>query len=271
MLTAEPTEARLHLGTSGFSYGDWRGPFYPSHLRKDQWLEFYATKFETVEVNSTYYRVAAPRTYEKMRQRVPDSFLFSVKAPGTLTHQRGRDPRTVATAFLESVAPLGDGPILLQFPSSFRWSPQNRVYLARAIDALGHERSVFEPRHSSWLRDSVFEGLAQRGVAWCAVDLPALPGLPGATEHVTGDWAYIRLHGRNQATWWKHEHAWQRYDYTYTADELKPWVPRIRKMLESASRVHIYANNHFQGEAIDTLGQLSTLLRQTNAVKISEE
>lgn len=251
---------KLRVGTSGYSYADWVGPIYPPGVPKAEWLGLYAQRFSTVEINSTYYGVAAPATYARMRDRVGDDFVFSVKAPGAVTHERENAPEPILQDFFTRIAPLDPGPILLQFPFSFAYVPEHRIYLARVLDACTDRQAVVEFRHDSWVRGSVVAGLRERGVALASVDLPALPGLPPREEVLTGRLGYLRLHGRNAAKWWRHEQAWERYDYRYPREELAEWVPRVRRLLAEAAEVFVYANNHFQGQAVEAIEMLEGLL-----------
>ncbi len=250
----------LHLGTSGYAYKDWVGPVYPREIPQAEWLSFYARRFDTVEINSTYYRVGSKSSYAAMRSKVGDEFVFSVKAPGDVTHARREDPLPILRDFFDAISPLGPGPVLLQFPFSFHYTPANRRYLSRSLEAFDAREAVVEVRHDSWVRPSLTEGLRRRGVALASVDLPALRGLPPREAVVTANPGYLRLHGRNTERWWRHDHAWQRYDYRYQADELKEWVPRIRRMLEETENVFVYANNHFQGQAVEAIELIEGLL-----------
>ncbi len=252
--------ARLRLGTSGYAYDDWVGPIYPRELPRADWLCYYAERFDTVEINSTYYRVGSKVSYGTMRAKVGDDFVFSVKAPGEVTHVRRQDPLPILSEFFDAISPLGPGPVLLQFPFSFHYTAENRRYLARILEPFDAHPAVVELRHDSWVRPSVAEGLRRRGTALACVDLPALRGLPPRSAIVTAEPGYLRLHGRNTQRWWEHEHAWQRYDYRYRADELREWVPRIRTMLEEAQNVFVYANNHFQGQAVEAIELIEQLL-----------
>lgn len=263
------TLGRIHWGTSGYAYKDWHGPFYPPEIRAGDRLRHYASRFDTVEVNSTYYRVGPSKTYETMRRSVHDDFIFSVKAPGTVTHERSADPKPAVEAFLGAIEPLGDGPVLLQFPFSFRYEPANRRYLAHVLDTFdghGGRPVIVETRHDSWNRGSVRGGLSERSVSWCCVDLPPLPGLPPASAECTSSPAYVRLHGRNSERWWRHAESWERYDYSYDPSELQPWADRISQLQQQAEHVFVYANNHFRAQAVATLDCLRELHGGDDAV-----
>jgi uncharacterized protein YecE (DUF72 family) len=251
----------IRLGTSGFSYDDWIGPVYPPELPRWQWLGHYATLFDTVELNVTYYRHADRKTASGWVQRTPDGFLFTVKAHGSLTHER-QDPE--AAAFRESLAPLTEqgrlGCVLAQFPHSFHATPQNADYLDVLRDHLGGLPVVVEFRDAGWLRDETFEQLRRLQFGFCCVDEPQLKGLMPPLTAVTGPLAYVRLHGRNAAKWWEHEKAWERYDYTYRDEELCEWVPRLRALDAEASLTLVYANNHYRGQSVEALQALGRLL-----------
>jgi uncharacterized protein YecE (DUF72 family) len=253
----------IRCGTSGFSYDDWVGPFYPPDLPKRDWLAYYAREFDTVELNVTYYRVPGLKTVEAWISRTPEGFLFSVKAPGSLTHERFEpDPR----GFLEGIAPLTESGrmacVLAQFPHSFRNSTENWDYLARLREGLGEVPVVAEFRNRGWVSDETFDRLQELRLGYCCVDEPRLEGLMPPVARVTGPVGYVRFHGRNARQWWDHEQAWQRYDYTYREDEIREWVPRLRELDSQAPLTLVYANNHYRGQAADTIRKLRDLLAE---------
>lgn len=253
----------FYLGTSGFSYDDWASVFYPPGMPKREWLLYYAHEFNTCEINSTYYAVPQPSTMKGMAEKTGDGFLFSVKANQEMTHQR-QDNSAVFAAFRVSIEPLlraGKlGCVLAQFPYSFHYNKQNLGYLEAFQKQLGDLPLVIEFRNVQWLRDEVFQWLRQHELGFCCVDEPCLPNLLPPVAEATSDIAYVRFHGRNAAKWWQHEQAYERYDYTYTADELSEWVPRIKKLGEQARATFIFANNHWRGQSIDTIRQIRRLL-----------
>jgi uncharacterized protein YecE (DUF72 family) len=121
---------------------------------------------------------------------------------------------------------------------------------------LGDQPVVFEFRNKDWLTDETYELLHANNLGFCSVDEPFFPPV----AKVTGDIAYVRFHGRNFKKWWKHEHAYERYDYTYSPEELKEWTPKIEEMNHAAERTFVFANNHYRGQGIDTARQLKLLL-----------
>ncbi len=253
----------LYIGTSGFSYDDWQGAYYPQDLPKRERLRFYAQEFAACELNFTYYRLPNAKTLAAMVDKTPQGFLFTAKATQDLTHSRDAEPAMFAQ-FAQGLRPLLEsgrfGCVLAQFPFSFRPSAENRQYLARFRERLGGLPVVVEFRNAHWLVPETFAFLEQSQLGFCCVDEPRLPELIPPIARVTSDVAYVRFHGRNAAKWWRHEEAWQRYDYRYSREELLEWVPRIQELSERASNTFVFANNHWQGQAIDTARQLRLLL-----------
>ena len=259
----------LHIGTSGFSYTDWVGPFYPEGLRSSEFLRFYAQEFSTCELNFTYYRIPDARTLESMAARTPDHFLFTLKANREMTHER-EDTEAAFVQFVAALDPLIQaeklGCILVQFPWGFKNTPDNRDYLRLCRDRLVHPQtgtmlpSVVEFRNREWIREETFELLRDLDLGYCCVDQPRFRSLIPPIARATSGVAYVRFHGRNAAKWWKHDEAWERYDYTYSEEELQDWVPKIQELDTEAKDTYIFANNHWQGQAVDTAQQLRMLL-----------
>ncbi|MCJ7512241.1 MAG: DUF72 domain-containing protein [Anaerolineales bacterium] len=251
----------IRLGTSGFSYDDWVGPVYPVGLPRRGWLGHYAQQFDTVELNVTYYRLPASKTVEGWVAHTPADFLFTVKAHGSLTHERQAPD---FAGFVLSAQPLKESGklacVLAQFPHAFHPTPDNREYLARLREGLGELPVVIEFRDSAWVSEATFERLRQLDLGYCCVDEPALKGLMPPVAVATSSLGYVRFHGRNAARWWEHEQAFERYDYTYRRDELEEWVPRLRDLEANTSLTLVYANNHYRGQSVDALRQLSLLL-----------
>jgi uncharacterized protein YecE (DUF72 family) len=149
---------------------------------------------------------------------------------------------------------------LAQFPHSFHPDPDNRAYLRQMRDGLAELPVVIEFRDSAWISEETFADLKSMSFGFCCVDEPQLKGLMPAVAVTTGPVAYVRFHGRNAEKWWRHEHAWERYDYTYQVPELEAWVPRIKTLVREAPLTLVYANNHYRGQSVDTIRKLETLL-----------
>ena len=251
----------IRIGTSGFSYQDWIGPVYPEGLPEREQLGFYAREFSTVELNVTYYRVPGPQVVVGWVRKTPDTFLFSVKAFGGLTHERENPDFQGFVGALHPLIEAGKlGCILAQFPHAFHPDARNRDYLKRLRDGAGELPVVVEFRDAAWVRPATFDLLRSLQLGFCCVDEPRLPGLMPPVAQATAPPAYVRFHGRNAARWYNHQEAWQRYDYTYSADELRGWVPKIRELDAAMPLTLVYFNNHFQGQAIRGARDLGQLL-----------
>ena len=162
--------------------------------------------------------------------------------------------------FIEDLDQGKLGCILAQFPSSFRATPGNRDYLKLLRERLNNLPVVVEFRHVGWVSLATFDLLREMNLGFCCVDQPRLESLLPPIVQVTSTLAYVRFHGRNYAKWWKHKEAWERYDYSYSMKELREWAPRIQRMSEEAETTFVFANNHWQGQAVDTARQLRMLL-----------
>jgi len=261
----------IHIGTSGYSYEDWVGPFYPKDVVKREWLAFYTREFSTVEINFTYYRLPDARTLQAMAAKTPEGFLFTIKASQELTHAREDNAQAFAQ-FVQALDPViakqRFGCVLAQFPFSFHPNSENQDYLRTFRERMGDLPVVIEFRHAGWLSSPTFSLLRENNLGFCCVDEPRLKGLLPPVAEATSSIAYVRFHGRNAQKWWQHEakgpgtsrEAWQRYNYTYSRQELEEWVPKIRELDAKAQHTYVFANNHWQGQAVDTARQLRLLL-----------
>ena len=252
----------IYFGTSGFSYKDWVGPYYPEGLPKGKWLEFYAREFNVTELNFSYYRIPTKSTLERLRDKTPDDFLFTLKAHQDMTHNREENAGVFAE-FVDSLDPLIQagkfGCILAQFPWSFRPGEEGLDYLRLLRRRLDDLPVVIELRNRAWIGDDTFRFLRDNNLGFCCVDQPRLKGLIPPVAEATGPIGYVRFHGRNAKKWWQHDEAWERYDYTYSEDELEDWVPKISKLESETDKTFVFANNHWQGQAVQTARQLRML------------
>ncbi|MDQ7028693.1 MAG: DUF72 domain-containing protein [Ardenticatenia bacterium] len=255
----------VYVGTSGYSFRDWVGPYYPADLDRRAWLQFYAQEFNAVELNVTFYRQPTRHMLARMADKVPEGFRFTLKLYRGLTHERDvRQLPALARQFADALVPLIEaakfGCVLAQFPFSFRHTPEAEAYVRTLRAALPEIPMAVEFRRREWAKRSVFDLLRDLDLAFCAVDMPPLPGLMPPVVPVTADFSYVRFHGRNRQTWWKHREAWERYDYRYTEKELLEWGPRLRAMRARAATIYLFANNHWQGQAVETARALKRLL-----------
>ena len=269
---AEPiADRRIVIGTSGYSFADWVGPFYPATLKPADFLPNYARQFGAVEVNATYYRMPTARTLAQMERKTPRGFRFVVKLNRAMTHEGSRDP-ALYREFLSALQPLKDAGkydgLLAQFPWSFQRTPENRDHLFALRERLPEEPLFAEFRNSSWLTPDLEPALREHEIGFCAVDEPQLEGLmPPITLLTIGD-AYVRFHGRNSQNWWARstpgDRQQLRYDYDYKADELKEWVRKVAELAEQARRTYLFFNNCHAGQAARSAKLMQELLRQTN-------
>lgn len=200
-----PSASEFFIGTSGYSFADWVGPFYPPGTPAAEFLPFYARQFGCVEVNSTYYGMPQASTMQRMHERTPAGFRFIVKLHQSMTHHGADDPALYAS-FMAAVQPLKDAGkyhgLLAQFPWAFRRDERAKAHLERMRERLGDEPLWVEFRHDSWMHPKLADWLAGHALGYCCVDEPALPGLVPPVTHVTNGIGYVRFHGRNAKHWW---------------------------------------------------------------------
>jgi uncharacterized protein YecE (DUF72 family) len=224
-------------------------------------LGFYAGEFDTVEVNSTYYRILHPRVSSLMAGKTPEGFRFFVKLHESMTHSRSADGSTWQAfhAMLEPFASSGRlAGLLAQFPWAFRPSDETLAYVASLPERAGGFPVAVEFRNALWYEGDLLERVAGQGVAPVSVDLPPLPGLPPCTPVGGSPFGYVRFHGRNSTKWWGGGPL--RYDYEYTRPELAGWLPGIMKLLEKSGRAFIFFNNCHGGQAVRSARLMKSLL-----------
>lgn len=264
------------VGTSGYSFPDWVGPFYPRGLPARGFLAHYATRFACVELNLMHYRIPTSEVGERMLAQTPPGFRFIVKLHASFTHGRAIDMGT-RHAFLEAVRPFRDAGrlhgLLAQFPWAFRRDEASKTHLERLRAAFPDDPLWVEFRHDSWMHPRLPEWLRERALGYCAVDEPALPGLLPPVAHVTNGVGYVRFHGRNAAHWWgprgqhpsvapRGSREQRRYDHEYVADELEAWVARVRAMAAEAKQTYLFFNNCHAGQAARSAALMEELLQR---------
>jgi uncharacterized protein YecE (DUF72 family) len=252
------------IGTSGYSFPDWVGTFYPSGMRSSDFLPYYARHFDAVEINSTYYGIPKPRVLEQMEQKTPEHFRFVVKLNHAMTHESSRDP-ALYREFLAAIEPLKaagkyDG-LLAQFPWAFHRTSDAESHLVAMRELLGPDPLFVEFRHRSWITPELAPWLEQHRFGYCSVDEPRLPGLVPPVTFVTGADAYVRLHGRNADQWWGGDRS-TRYDYDYSEQELREWMKKVQELAERARRTYLFFNNCHAGQAARNAKLMQELMRQ---------
>lgn len=256
----------IRLGVAGWDYPDWDGVVYPAGRRRSFDRLAYLSRFvDVIEINSTFYRPVRPIVAVSWVRRTaarPD-FLFTAKAHSSLTHEPGSVLAAAAAATLAGLAPLREagrlGALLLQFPQSFHYGPAARERLAHLAELTRGWPAVIEVRHASWSAEEAAAWLANLGLGWCAVDQPRIgTATLGLLPRVLGPVGYLRLHGRNAASWFRQDAGRDaRYDYLYAEAELAELAGPVAEMAATAEQVFVVQNNHFRGQALVNTLQLA--------------
>jgi uncharacterized protein YecE (DUF72 family) len=245
----------IRIGPAGWSYTDWEGTVYPPHGSKFDALAYLAQFFDTIEINSPFYRIPPPAHAKSWVRRVESNrdFKFTTKIFRGFTHEKAEIKADDVGAFRQYLDPLMDagrlGAILLQFPWSFRNTPEARVRLVELFEAFRDYPRALEVRHATFQDDDFYAFLDEHDVSWVNVDQPLFSDSVKPAGTVTGPVGYVRLHGRNYEKWFAHAESWERYNYLYSKDELEPWVERIESMAK-AKETYVITNNHFRGQAV---------------------
>jgi len=291
--------APIRIGTCSWADDALVGHWYPAGLPARERLAWYAERFSTVEVDSTYYRVPTESMVQGWADRTPEGFVMHVKAFGLMTRHpvkleqvpaelrdgmpvddRGRVDRpsreargAVFQEFLRALEPLRAagklGGILFQMPPYVVWKQSSLDYLEWADEQLGGDLMLVEPRHRSWyaedVRAELLRWLEEHGMAWVVVDAPKVDAgnVPATLPAVTSGVAYVRFHGRNAATWnARGGSAAVRFDYLYDEDELREWSPTLRRLGEEAEEAYAFFNNNNQTDGVAQAPAGARLLRK---------
>jgi uncharacterized protein YecE (DUF72 family) len=256
----------IYVGTCGYAYKDWIGPFYPPKTKSPEMLPTYARRFRAVEIDSSYYGVPKPQTVASMATRTPPEFRFSFKLPSTVTHPA--DPSSLrvhddARLLLDSLEPVRAAGklacVLAQFPNAFKPEGEREAYLRNVVEAFAGLPVIVEFRNAAWQRPESLALLREIGAGFCNVDMPHLEGLLGPSSDAIGPVGYVRFHGRNAKQWWSGTNV-TRYDYIYSVQELVPWADRIADIEEQVADTYVFFNNHASGRAAQNAEMLEALL-----------
>jgi len=238
---------QLRIGTSGWSYGHWVGPFYPHDLAAERRLAHYVRHLDSTEINNSFYHLPSEQTLRAWREAVPAGFLFAAKASRYITHmKRLRDPEAGASTFLERMSLLGDrlGPILFQLPPRWRFNGER---LEQFLGALSKDfRYAFELRDQSWINARSLELLARFRAAFCIYELDGFV----SPKEVTSDFVYLRLHGPDGP-----------YRGEYDARALAGWAGAVSGWLRKGLDVYCYFDNDEAGHAVRNALALRDMLR----------
>jgi uncharacterized protein YecE (DUF72 family) len=257
-------QAKIYVGCSGWSYpkgaGTWTGYFYPTGKINE--LEYYSQFFNTVEINSSFYRPPNPGYVYNWVRRVPQGFLFTVKLWQKFTHPKMYEETTGEVAvisqkdvdlFKQSIEPLARngklGALLAQFPPSFKNDVFGQQILGAVIKTFNEYRLAVELRHRSWSDDeNTARFLRENNVTWVQIDEPKFQSSVAAEVPITADIAYFRFHGRNAEMWWKGDRE-TRYKYLYSSDEINELAGRVKAASEQTNLIFALFNNHWRGYA----------------------
>jgi uncharacterized protein YecE (DUF72 family) len=240
---------RIHIGTSGWHYAHWRGPFYPETVRPDGMLAYYAERFATVEINNSFYHLPSRKTFREWRAGTPARFTFAVKASRYITHMKKlKDPKQPLRKFFLHAGELKEklGPVLFQLPP--RWH-RDAERLEQFLGALpdGH-RYAFEFRDPTWFDGEIYALLREHNAAFCVYDLAGAE----SPRLLTADFAYLRLHGPGA----------QKYAGCYTRAQLRRWLRQSAEWLSAgAKHVFVYFDNDQAGFAARNAGELQEMIR----------
>ena len=241
----------VFVGTSGYAYRHWKGVFYPEELPSHKWLKFYTEHFNSVEINSTFYRIPKQSTTRGWLKKVPDDFRYTLKANRGITHYgrlRGERATKSLEDFFEAITPAKErtGCILYQLPPSLRRDDSLlEDFCSLLAEEYGDWKHAIEFRHNSWLDEATFQTLRRHNICYVLVSGPKQK----FEEEVTAPFSYIRLHG---ATRW--------YSYNYSKEELKVWANVAKRLLKRCDELFVYFNNDDNAYAVYNAKQLKGLL-----------
>jgi len=239
--------APVHIGTSGWHYLHWRGPFYPDKLPTSEFLSFYARRFHTVEINNSFYRLPLEKTFRQWHDTAPPDFVFAVKASRFITHMKKlTDPHRTLPPFLDRVAVLGEklGPLLFQLPPHWSFHPERLQAFLAALPPS--HKYALEFRDPSWLNDQAYDLLSQAGAALCIYDFAGRL----SPRQVTAPFVYIRLHGPGGP-----------YQGCYDLPTLRDWAQAISAWAHQGKEVFCYFDNDEAGFAVLNALTLQDLLK----------
>lgn len=250
-MTASFTQQQIHIGTSGWHYKHWKGPFYPADLPDSKMLGWYVERFETVEINNSFYRLPAASALELWRRQTPPSFCFAVKASRFITHNKKlKDPKETTKKFMAVIDKLERrlGPILFQLPPSWKVNVERLEEFLAGLPR-GH-RYAFEFRNPTWNVTAVYELLRRHNAAFCIYELA---GFQSPIE-VTADFTYVRLHGPGN-----------KYQGDYSPSILRGWANRIEEWSKKLGHIFVYFDNDQAGFAPKNALQLQKMIRESQS------
>jgi uncharacterized protein YecE (DUF72 family) len=236
----------IFIGTSGWSYAHWKGSFYPEGLKAAAQFDYYAQRFDTVELNSPFYHLPTEKTFLKWRNESPEGFVFAVKASRYITHMKKlKEPKESLKEFMQHVVLLKEklGPILFQLPPGWNINVER---LAAFMQSLPHScRFVFEFRNPTWYHKEVYALLQKYNCAFCIYELDG----HFSPAEITADFVYVRLHGPGE-----------KYAGNYSPLVLRQWAKKCRDWLQQKKTVYVYFDNDEAGYAAFNAKTLQQLI-----------
>jgi uncharacterized protein YecE (DUF72 family) len=239
--------SHIHIGTSGWHYVHWKGPFYPRDMSPKHFLSFYTKHFSTTEINNSFYRLPEEKTFEAWRDAVSSQFVFSVKASRYITHMKKlKDTGEGLKRFLDRIDILGSklGPVLFQLPPHWNCNVNRLESFLEAVPK--RYKAVFEFRDARWFVPEVYDLLSSHGAALCIFDLEQRV----SPKEITADFVYVRLHGP----------ASQKYAGQYDVQTLEGWAGAISTWAREGKEIYCYFDNDQQGFAPQDAGKLESML-----------
>jgi uncharacterized protein YecE (DUF72 family) len=257
----------IRVGVAGWKYKDWEGLVYPKPKpRGFDELAYIAGYLNAIEINSSFYGAPRPSAAKNWVASIASNaaFRFTAKLFHSFTHERKPAPNDEKD-FKNGIDPLLEadrfGALLIQFPWSFKNSPENRDYLIGLQKRFREYPLVLEVRHISWIEDEVLDLLSSLGVGICNIDQPLFHRSVRPATYVTSRVGYVRLHGRNYKNWFsKKADVRERYDHLYSMDELDPWADRSKQIARDAEDTYVMSNNHNLGKAVVNALEICALL-----------
>lgn len=235
----------IRIGTSGWMYDHWKQVFYPDDLKKEDWLPYYAERFDTVEINNSFYHLPKPETFDHWAKLAPKDFQYAVKASRYITHMKKlKDPEEPLKTFFENAGRLGEkiGPVLYQLPPNWNVNRERLEHFFKTLpDGYRH---VLEFRNGSWLTDEIYDLMRSYEIAFCIHDLTP-PEMPLIT---TSELVYIRFHGQKT------------HDGNYSDDDLEQWAARIKQWNSAGKMLYAYFNNDVHGYALKNAETLKKMV-----------
>lgn len=257
------------VSTSGFSYKDWQGRFYPAGVKASDQLPYFSRVFSAVELNYSYYSYPGEKGINGHMRNAP-GMKFALKGHSSFTHSRNYAEkeldiyRSALTQLKENKALIC---LLLQFPYSFHFNTKNLSYLENLLNNFDDFPLAIEFRHANWKNTYAFKFIKDSGQSLVTTDAPEINNLFRGGWESIGPFGYVRLHGRNVEKWWEHDESWERYNYLYTGKEIEGMAGAVEKLqetdsaIEKAKRdVYVFFNNHWQAQGAINAIQLSQKL-----------